>query len=313
MEPPEKLRAIGYWDLEYISELPSIELDWFECKASAWLTSDNERLIELSTYLSAFANYDGGYLLIGAKNPTDGQPFQLDEGVDFSYKNGVSGWLEDKLPNLVEPRLPRIQVQAIPLAVGATRGPVVVYVPPSTEAPHQALDKRFYSRTGTKRNQLGTTAILDIAHRQKNPVLSVRIFFNLWEVDLRKPPQSNLRWEITNTSNVICQHFGLELKVPMMYEGKPIVFEKPAYLEDDHGKCFWHIFAHNRLGQPLFPKATAGRNAPAKYGGEFQPGPGQPARTETLDAVEIRLFADEAPFQDFSFPLHEVLRLHSPG
>jgi hypothetical protein len=35
---------------------------------------------EISKYLSAYSNFDGGYLIISATNPTPGNPSQLDRG-----------------------------------------------------------------------------------------------------------------------------------------------------------------------------------------------------------------------------------------
>jgi hypothetical protein len=92
MNSTYQLQPIGKWTLEYLQELPSIELDWLDYKASAWLKIDSITFEEFSKYLSAYANFDGGYLIIGATNPTPGNPLQLDGGVDFTLKNGIQGW-----------------------------------------------------------------------------------------------------------------------------------------------------------------------------------------------------------------------------
>ena len=79
MSTPYQLQPIGKWTPEYLQELPPIELDWLDYKASAWLkVDDSVTLDNLSKYLSAFSNFDGGYLIIGATNPKPGNPSQLD-------------------------------------------------------------------------------------------------------------------------------------------------------------------------------------------------------------------------------------------
>ncbi len=158
MNVPYQLQPIGKWTLEYLPELPPIELDWLDYKASAWLKGEAIPWGEFSKYFSAYANFDGGYLIIGATNPTPGKPPKLDGGVDFTLKNGIQEWPEDKLPNLTDPRLPKIQIQPIPLSLRGTKGPVVIYVPPSSEAPHQALDHKFYTRIGSKLKRPGRSA-----------------------------------------------------------------------------------------------------------------------------------------------------------
>jgi predicted HTH transcriptional regulator len=182
MNSPDQLQTIGKWTPEYLQELPPIELDWLDYKASAWLKIDSFPWDEISKYLSAYSNFDGGYLIIGATNPKPGNPLQLDGEVDFNLKNGIQGWLEDKLPNLTDPKLPKIQIQPIPLSPRENRGPLVIYVPPCSQAPHQARDHKFYTRIGSKLQALSTRAVFDIANRQKHPVVSVSVistYFNM--------------------------------------------------------------------------------------------------------------------------------------
>jgi len=109
-----QLREIGTWDEAYLATLPAAEFDWLDFKRSAWLAVDDPKWIDrVSHYLSAFANYDGGYLVIGVIDPKTSTKIQCDGGVDQSIKNGLKDWVEDKFPTLVDPRLDRISVQEI--------------------------------------------------------------------------------------------------------------------------------------------------------------------------------------------------------
>jgi hypothetical protein len=77
MNAPYQLQPIGKWTPEYLQELPPIELDWVDYKASAWLKIDSFPWDEISKYLSAYSNFDGGYLIIGATNRTPGKPVTI--------------------------------------------------------------------------------------------------------------------------------------------------------------------------------------------------------------------------------------------
>ena len=78
--------------------------------------------------------------------------------MDFDLKSDLQGWLEDKLP--------KIQMQPIALSSNETRGVLVIYVPASGEAPHQAKDGKFYTRIGSKLHALSTRSIFDVANRR---------------------------------------------------------------------------------------------------------------------------------------------------
>ena len=191
-----QLKPIQDWTLKYIRQLPASECEWLDFKQSKWLTADEGFSNRLSTYISAFANYSGGYLVIGCLDPKPDQPVEPDEGVDFSIKNGLQGWLEDKIHALVDPPVSRIGVHLIPLEKGANRGIVVMRIDPSADAPHQARDKVFYQRVGSKLKGLSTQHILDIRNRQRHPDVVVTLKLNLWNYDDRDNPRSNLLWTI---------------------------------------------------------------------------------------------------------------------
>mgnify|MGYP001351587191 CR=1 FL=1 len=120
-----QLAPLHEWTIEYVKRLPTTELEWLDFKQSPWLKPDEATFNKLSTYVSAFANYSGGYLVIGCKNPQPGMELEFDEGVDFSMKNGLQDWLEDKIPGLVDPPISGIGVQPIPFGVGGNFGLVV--------------------------------------------------------------------------------------------------------------------------------------------------------------------------------------------
>ena len=85
-----QLAPLATWTREYILSLPRNEFDWLDFKKSAWLSVDGECLDKLSRYVSAWANYEGGYLIIGIENPTGSGPLKPDEGVNLRVKDDLN-------------------------------------------------------------------------------------------------------------------------------------------------------------------------------------------------------------------------------
>ena len=60
------------------------------------------------------------------------------------------------------------------------RGVLAIYVPASDEAPHQAKDRKFYTRIGSKLRAVSTRSIFDIANRKMHPNVSATVRLNLF-------------------------------------------------------------------------------------------------------------------------------------
>lgn len=208
-----QLREIGLWDEEYLKTLPVGEFDWLDFKASRWL--EGQWLDEASEYLSAFANFDGGYLIIGVEDPATTGKVKPDGGIRRSIKNGIKEWMEDKLPNLVEPRLDRIAIQDIGGSGGHSEIKpdccvLVAYVPPSAGAPHQARNHKYYTRLGSKLSPLGHRAVMDIVNRARHPVIETTLSFVM---GTRK---HHLCWHVENKSAVMARFVSTEVRFPVI-------------------------------------------------------------------------------------------------
>ena len=96
-----------------------------------------------------------------------------DEGVNLRAKGDLKSWLEDKLPTLVDEPLEQVGVHTVPSDQNSDFGIVIIHIPASSAAPHQARDGKFYTRLGSKLHSLSRRAIFDIANRQQaeNPLL----------------------------------------------------------------------------------------------------------------------------------------------
>lgn len=304
-----QLKPLQEWSIEYIRLLSTSECEWLDFKQSKWLTTDEAFANNLSKYISAFANYSGGYLVIGCYDPTPDQAIEPDEGVDFSIKNGLQGWLEDKIHALVDPPVCRFGIQLIPLKKGANRGVVVIRIDSSTDAPHQAKDKIFYQRVGSKLKGLSTQHILDIRNRQTNPEVLITLKLNLWQFDDHENPHSNLMWTIENTSNVLCLHYGIKINAPIHFQGAGIFYPEPSYIStspNNENLKYFTLSTSNAGGTPLFPKAKLSGKFPVHYPLEFD-------RTfQTLTDFEVIAYADSAEAKHFNISQFEVasVRMH---
>lgn len=99
---------------------------------------------ELLKDVSAFANAEGGHLLIGMNEPTrenDGAAFLV--GIDVGEKVAIQ--IEQRCAECIDPRIPGLLARAIPLENG--KSAVVVHIPPSPSRPHMVIYEGTKTRT----------------------------------------------------------------------------------------------------------------------------------------------------------------------
>jgi predicted HTH transcriptional regulator len=81
----DSLHDFSLWDEDYVASLPKGEFDWLEYKASQKFI-DPGWSQDMSKYVSAWANYDGGYIIFGVKDPKADGVLVIDGGVPESFK-----------------------------------------------------------------------------------------------------------------------------------------------------------------------------------------------------------------------------------
>jgi Schlafen, AlbA_2 len=304
-----QLEPLASWTRDYVLSLPRSEFDWLDFKRSAWLSLDSECLDKLSCYVSAWANYEGGYLIIGIENPTESGQLEVDEGVDLKAKGNLKSWLEDKVPTLVDEPLERVGVHTIPAETSSDRGMVIIHIPASSAAPHQARDGKFYTRLGSKLHPLPRRAIFDIANRRKHPRVVSSLLVNLFNPDVRD--RGSLIWEARNESNVFCRHVGAIIQLPVKFK-RAFLFFKDGLLESDsENGSFWVVSAGNGIGQPLFPRSSLKRKVKAQLVPKITDKSGE-VLDRTIGSIKVRTFADGAPYLDQEFSPDEVIHIRSP-
>ena len=137
-------------ELEYTTDIaPFIELQEPESAALDYkltLAGTDRGKAELAKDASAFANSQGGYLLIGIEEKSgrpDGVP-----GIESTLNNvRVEDWVEQVLNSNISPKIQH-QIRWIPIP-SSDKGVLVVRIPISPQAPHMVTtqgDNRFYRR-----------------------------------------------------------------------------------------------------------------------------------------------------------------------
>lgn len=99
---------------------------------------------ELLKDVSAFANAEGGHLLIGMNEPTeenDGAAFLV--GIEAGEQ--VATQIEQRCAECIDPRIPGLLVRAMSLTNG--KSAVIVHVPPSPSRPHMVIYEGTKTRT----------------------------------------------------------------------------------------------------------------------------------------------------------------------
>jgi len=305
MDRLQQLRDLSQWDEDYIASLPSAELDWIDYKGSDKF-ADPAFANDISKYASAWGNYDGGYIVFGVQDPKDGTALRIDGGVPLTAKPNLLNWIDDLIPTLVDPPLPKISSWLIhPRAdhsqIAAGHVLVVVHIPESAMAPHQARDRKYYQRVGRRLEPLRHRAILDIIGRRRHPTLRTKLIVHIGNV--REP---TIFWQLENTGKSMALHWKAVIRFPTKIgkSGVTVPDERPVIGRTEDGRSFVEFRVSKALGSPLFPGSDIS-NSFKLAGVEYEP-PLEPS----IDYAQVTTFADDMPPLVEQFPIGEVLKQH---
>ncbi|SRR5579862_2180701 len=300
-----QLKDLSLWDEDYVAALPTQEFDWLDYKASDKFV-DSSWINDMSKYVSAWGNYDGGYIIFGVEDPRSGVPLVIDGGIAEDVKPKLDNWLDDVIPGLVEPSLQKLTTRLIyPKATDSQIKPghvlIVVHVPESEVAPHQAQDRKYYQRLGRRLEPLRHRAILDIIGRRRHPRLHTTILVHIGSI-----AEPILFWRVENIGSVMALHWKAVIRFPTQIGSTWVRIDDGNLVCDctDDGKSFQEMRISKALGSPLFPGSdvsTTFKLKPVHY---------EPPLEPSIKEVIVTTFADEMPAQKEVFDLSSVLRRH---
>lgn len=142
---------------------------WLEYKSSKLLDNKNDKIFEiLSKEITAFANSNGGVIIIGADEDSDRRISKISPIIDKSKRDS---WIEDGLLSRIHPPL-KYYINTINIDGGHV---LVIDVPPSYSGPHQAADKKFYARRQFRVDPLLQFEIEDIRRRTAPDEVSANV------------------------------------------------------------------------------------------------------------------------------------------
>lgn len=143
----------------------SVHLDY---KRSESLSSSDVKKRELTKDVSSFANSDGGIIIYGVTEE-DHKP------KDFSFVEGniyTKEWLENVITS-IRPRISGIRIFPIRNNGDVSQTIYVVKIPRSEDAPHMALDFKYYKRYNFKSVPMEDYEVKDTFHRVRQPELQL--------------------------------------------------------------------------------------------------------------------------------------------
>lgn len=177
MSLPRDILTIAQADVEYLVANRVREGPHLDFKRSIALAWDSPAKHEFLADVTAFANSGGGDLVYGVDEDGDAQAVAVVPQVVASADQEVRR-LQDFLLNLAEPRIPGIQIQAVPVTVGGVVGHVfIVRAPQSWVGPHRVkTNQHFFIRDGLRKRQLDVPEIRQLFLRSESQTQRLRDF-----------------------------------------------------------------------------------------------------------------------------------------
>ncbi|WP_447979032.1 AlbA family DNA-binding domain-containing protein [Candidatus Nitrospira bockiana] len=189
-------------------------------------------LITISKALSAFANTEGGHLVLGVAD--DGSVDGVPERVGSTSSRE---WLEQQIPNLVDAPLREFRVHTVEKTASSLIPPgrqvIVIDVEDSPEL-HQARDGRYYYRAGG-RSEIARHSYLERRRQRLLPILDFRLAevrpIDAYTYEGGVFLETEFVFDIENTGQIAANQWGLQITTAVGAEGREAdyFFDRAAY------------------------------------------------------------------------------------
>lgn len=176
MSLPENVASTTQEDLERLVVTNAQENMHLEFKRELPTNWDNKTKNEFLADVTAFANATGGDLIFGIAEGAEGEALELlVQALDAEQEEQR---VADILLNNVEPRMPGIRIQPIPVTKDGNTGlAFVIRIPQSWSGPHRVnVSKQFYIREGRRKRELNVPEIRGLFLRSENQTQRIRDF-----------------------------------------------------------------------------------------------------------------------------------------
>ncbi len=143
--------------------------------------------------------------------------------------------------------------------IGVGHAVYVVEIPASENAPHQAMDHRYYLRIAGKSRPMGHVHVQDVLRRTRHPVVTLSRLgpYGPADVDESDPrgPQAfvQLRAFLANQSRRMANHVGIELLVPRPFAGTEVRRRMRENAETHYSQTPGQVTFFRYHAMPIFP------------------------------------------------------------
>ncbi|MFU8885475.1 MAG: helix-turn-helix domain-containing protein [Cyanobacteriota bacterium] len=187
-------------DIESLKTTGTSESPQLEYKSIRSLDNTDKNKKEISKDVSSMANSAGGVIIYGIEEDRDTHAPREIRGLPASENK--TEWLENIVNSTIAPLLSCITIESI--EVSADEFVIVVAIPQSPRAPHQAHDKKYYKRYNLKSSPMEDYEISDVRARsqQIDPLLQIYL----------EPDQGMFYFAIANVGDRVAENISINIQ-----------------------------------------------------------------------------------------------------